>query len=607
MPDKASYEYRPYPRQGQGLRCQQYVDEIPPASSRYRLLPESDHRLVSLVSELRQYPIRQAVDRIVNPSAPARPPVAVSSLSNRRPDNHSRPPVAVGLLDRPADPEVGIRDDNVDDPPTGDIDTHPNTQVILAEEGVHYTLNRKQQRVFKWFAGEGSEYIAVDEDNRELVGDDGEWIYVTTKGVAVDDRAGTKEFTRKIGNLIRSGGATTEELADDIPPLFDENGAPVENFTVPAIGKSPVVTSRVWGGRRLAFLIAVVTVMSAFFGLVGVMYGRSAVPADGAISANEATQYRLTSLPLQAMSAFGQQYLQTCLTHGDASQVAARAKLLASMSTGGPSPSCGWQDGGKIQAPQMIVFNGRAKSIDGFTGGAAAYLFYNVSMAAGDFWTVSVPIWVSNTAQANDMSVIGDIGITAGLRTSKPSGYQAVMQQDSRLAGELQSSLLAPFLTAWAASDDKQITLAATDNAEPEVHNGLGGALENPRIQQVTVFTSNAQPNSGPIVYNDGDVVIAQVTVQWDVKQSSSTQTAGYRIALRKVGGKWLISDIAGGTVSDHAADANPIADSTDGINTVDAGVAPTGGAVTTTPSTSEPTTSQDPDSAATTSESTSP
>lgn len=588
-----AFHWRPYPVDGSS-RCQAFANSEPPHADNYRPAEGAFPELVEYARLLAKHPIDVAAGILQQQSTPHEP-AAVTSVSMRRHAAHADADVptqsasasAVGLLERPTATEAL-------DGPEGELDEPVDDDIRMPVEGSEndgdYYLDKKGRRVFYWFVADGSGFIAVDQNDVPFTDPDGHDIQVTRKGVAVADRASVGGLIRKGRNLIRSGGATTEALVDDIPEVFDENGAPIDHFPFPPAGKSPVISQRVWGGRRLQVVVAVSVVVAAIAAILGVYAGRSAVPAAGALSPEEVKAYRLSQLPVSAMAAFGQQYLQTCLTHNAyREQLPAREKLLASMATGGSAQDCGWTSGGKVQAPQMIVFTGKWEPLDGFAPGSAAVLSYSASMETGEFSTVTVPIWVSDPETSNDMSIVGDIGWEPGLQTKKPSQFKEPLTSDPRLAAELQGDVLQPFLKAWAGSDGRQIALIAAPDAKPVVRKGLGGALQNPKIQQASVYAKLTSGSAQNITYSDGDEVKAVVTVDWDVKSSESTQTTGYRINLRRDSGKWLVINIRGGAVNEQSAQSNP-AQGDSGINRVDAGLAETGGAAdeqSTSPSTS--------------------
>ncbi|WP_042376488.1 conjugal transfer protein [Gordonia alkanivorans] len=494
-----------------------------------------------------------------------------------------------------------------DEEPVVEPETEPEPEVVVyrPSEGQDYRRDKKGRRLFEHWSPEGMSYIAVDDRDVPFTDENGNYIFVTSKGIAEADRVGVQGWARRLANLARTGGASTGPLPDDMPQLYDENGAPVEHFVVPPLGRSATVSQRMTGGRRLAIFVASAVVLASGFGSCGVMWGRSAVPASGVISATEANTYRLSDMPVTAMAAFGQQYLNLCLTHGYEGQVESRAQLLASMSTGGGADDCGWSKGGKVQQPQSIAYTGRWRSIEGFDGGRAAVLDFNVSMDGLAYFTVSVPIWVDDPTSSNNMSVVGDIGIGPGMRMTKPEGFTRDLYQDPSLANTVQEELLQPFFQAWSASDAKQIALTAAHDAGPEVRTGLRGLFTNPTILKTEVLTSYNTSQGDVVVYADGDRVEAIVTVDWEVPASQSTQTASYQVELRRTSGKWEVLNIRSGAVGSQAADPNRKEQTSAGINRVDAGLSPTGGAASDTTDDSEDESASESESAPATTEST--
>lgn len=569
----AQFTLRPAPLgDGTESRCLIYMTSAPPISPAAVLPPDTPPELVEWVELLQQMPIMRAAAELQRrhavPAAAA-PPPRVSTGRHSAPDTEDPPPATIDLPEiapapvpaaAPADP--GGDDAVASEPDPADSDSDVDAYVYEPTEGDDYSLDKKGRRVFHYVAPEGAGFIAVDADNNLLTDTDGNFIDVTPSGVALADKAGRGVFS-KIKNLVRSGGASTTELPEDTLELFDAHGAPVEHFPVDAPGsttKTGVITTRVWGTRRLIFTIAVAAICATFAVLIGIWWGRGAVPAHGAVSPEEVAAYRLNTMPITAMAAFGQDYLETCLTHGDRDQMKARAAALARMSTGGAASSCGWSSGGETQAPKLIAFTGRAKPITGeFSTGRGAYLEFLVSMRDGQTYTWAVPIWVQSDQESNDMVVVGDIGLVPGMRMVVPDGYTPSGEPDPSLASDLQANLLTPYLTAWAASDRTQIDLAVSADATDNAKRGLGGAVTSPDIGQVTAYVDNGQPG----VYANGDTATLIVTVTWKVPSSSSdipssTQTTGYRINVIRTGGKWQVSDINAGSVNDRAAQTNP-------------------------------------------------
>lgn len=611
---EAQVVLRPAPvgMNGQPSAIGVYVNDVAPVAADVALPDDISPDLAEWVELLRTYPIARAaaeLDRRHNAPTevldtvstgrhavtPAPAPIQVPTpvpvpLSTPR----SAEPADSTAEKRPViEPEVAAYD-VYDDDVVDDVDDDGRYLYLPAEDD--YTLNKKGHRVFPYVSPEGAGHIAVDADRNIFTDADGNFIPVTVKGVALDDRTGVAGHFGKLRNLMRSGGASSTALADDLPTLYDEHGAPIEHFPVDAIGpagssKFGMITNRVWGTRRLAFTVAVAAIVSALALGTGILWGRGAVPAAGMISNEEAAVFRLNTMPVAAMAAFGETYLDACLTHGNREEMAARAVTLARMSSGGATTGCGWTEGGEVQNPLTIAFTGRVKPMEGFFDvGRGAYLEYLVATRAGAYWTYTVPIWVQDDYESNDMIVVGDIGKTPGMRIARPGEYQPEGEPDTKLAAELRTNLLKPYLTAWAASDRTQIDLAVTDDATPNATRGLGNSYRSPEIDEVVAYTL-VRADGNEVFYSQGDTVMLATTVTWKVPGSAqnlpdSTQTTGYRIEVVRVGGKWMVRDINGGSVGDRAAQANPDAPSagTDSTTPGIAGIVPgqTGGAAQT-------------------------
>src|SRR5699024_6002095 len=122
---------------------------------------------------------------------------------------------------------------------------------------------------------------------------------------------------------------------------------------------------------------------------------------------------------------------------------------------------------------------------------------------------------------------------------------------DSKLANDVEDSIVLPYLIAWSDSDQRALNLVTTDDATPDATTGLGGEVSNPQIEKIAVQSPRKKgtADGSGVVYEDGDTVMAEVQVRWDVASSKSTQIAGYRIELTRKSGKWLVYDVQGGLV----------------------------------------------------------
>lgn len=426
------------------------------------------------------------------------------------------------------------------------------------------------ERVYKWLLNyRDGVFVASDEAGNELQDSGGERIFVDSLGHRVPDpdadgavdSEGTGEAAEKVpakrrrfstGALLNRGRGKT----DEIPDLYDQHGVQLVDFDIAKVGKSGVLGSR-YRGRKALTLISSALAFVAVTGLIiGVTVGRSAVPAEGAISPSDAAAYRLTTYPTNAATAFAQQYLTMCLTHGDVEAVKKREQLLKAMSTPGTAPGCGWTSGGLQQEPAMITWDGTISPITEFATGEAAYLGFNVSMADGQYQTMSVPVWVKSSKTGNDLRIVGDVGVSAPMRLDNPPPAKPKLTEDAQLVGQVKDPLLAPFFSAWGASNAGQLNLVLADTAGPRPRTGLGEIVSKPQIEKVTVRSPRATNTSSnqSIVYEDGDIAVAEVRVTWNVPGSESTQASGYRVDIVRNSGKWLVTDIRAGLVDREGA-----------------------------------------------------
>jgi hypothetical protein len=347
------------------------------------------------------------------------------------------------------------------------------------------------------------------------------------------------------------GRFTKSPVTDEHPKVYDANGVEVGDFDVVRPGAAPT-NRRFRRGQRALVVTTTAVIATGVAALIGgVVLGRSAVPAQGALSAADAADYRLTTFPVDAAQAFGQQYLQVCLTHGNADDVKRRQVVLESMSTAGVASACGWTNGGLLQEPVSIVYNGYLQMIDDFPSGQAAYLGYNVSLGGAAYQTVTVPIWVKRVGTGNDMRIVGDLGITPATRLGQPPTPTLQPGSDDRLAGEITNSVLAPFFAAWGSGDQRQLNLVLAEGATENAKIGMGGAMKDPKITDVRAHSARAESvGSGKVIpYVDGDRATVTVTVSWMLPASESTQTVGYRVEVVRSGGKWMVRDVRGGSV----------------------------------------------------------
>lgn len=410
----------------------------------------------------------------------------------------------------------------------------------------------------------GDPLFVLNADGTKECDDDGEpvLIWVDADGFECSRPDGTSENEapatgwRKYLNLLGSNGRTTAEQEQNVQ-AYDAEGIPIEDFSVVKAG-SIISDSNSKRGKRILLGIGGVVLLVGGASLAfGVVMGSSRVPAEGAISGAEIEKYQLSDFPVNETSAFATNYLRTCLTHGDKQQVAKREELLNSMASPNASDQCGWTSGGSTQEPKSIVFNGDVRPIDGFSSGRAAYLGYSVAMDDSTM-TVSVPVWVGPAEGGGQaMQVVGDIGIDAPTPSGTAPDRRPNQNTDNNLGAELNSQLLAPFFTAWGASDTQQLNLVLSSHAGPNARGGLNGTVTRPEIESVTAISPKATSSGDSPTYVDGDTAILETGLTWQVVSSDSTQYAGYRVHVVMESGQWRIADVESGLLSSASNGSN--------------------------------------------------
>lgn len=402
----------------------------------------------------------------------------------------------------------------------------------------------------------------TDEQGKPILDVDGndELIWVDSDGyeVAPDEPKATKKRDGRLSRLFHLAGTRGHSDTDDAPTVtyYDENGVPIVDFDVTPPGAPPVSDTRK-RGKRLVYAAGGVMALTTVTGLLmGIVVGTSRVPAEGAISAEEAAAYRLSTFPVDSASSFAARYLETCLTHGDRVQLQQREARLLSMSAPTAPRNCGWQNDGAEQTVDSVVFNGYTDPVPGYETGEAAHLGFDVILD-GEPLAMSVPVWVGPTAGGGTaMQVVGAIGMSPTIPVAQAPLPEQPRNVDQELGAELSNTVIEPFLTAWASSDTRQMNLLMAKDATTNVRNGLAGALTRPDIRTV-VAKPNKSVNTGETVfYGDGDYVFVDVTASWTVTASEATQQAGYRMTLVREADRWLVYDIQNGVVDASGSSA---------------------------------------------------
>lgn len=128
-----------------------------------------------------------------------------------------------------------------------------------------------------------------------------------------------------------------------VEPTYD--GLSNDDFDVPPIGGKPSHGKGQQLLVRLGVPLGVLALGTGIAFAVGVNQGSSRIPASGAISQDEALRFRLSAFPVEQAAAFGQRYLDICLTRPAGADVGAariRTEALARMATSGTDSGCGY-------------------------------------------------------------------------------------------------------------------------------------------------------------------------------------------------------------------------------------------------------------------------
>jgi len=376
-------------------------------------------------------------------------------------------------------------------------------------------------------------------------------------------KAGRPKRRRWIPRKKNGNGKKPEpptESASSAPPAAAANPAQVGNFiTISPPGRK----NSIMVGRIRSWVIRLVLLTTPMVMIGGLAYSCGSVVASSSESASrqnllaaQADTWHLSTFPAQQAAAFGQTYLTLCLTHpklSDNAALAGRLQALAAMTSAGVSSGCGWDGTGGTQTPLSITWTGTViPAAAQYATGQEARLTYTATLTNGQSTQIALPIWVASASGSTGMRVVGEITVLpyAGAAATAPTP-QAPNTTDDNLATQLQPTVLTPFLQAWAASDPVQLSLTVTSDASSTATSGMSGTLTSPSIDTVLVEVTKGSPPA----YNDGDLVTAQTVVEWKT-ESAGVQKSAYDIFLRRVGGRWLVANIASGPVDQQGGAA---------------------------------------------------
>lgn len=345
---------------------------------------------------------------------------------------------------------------------------------------------------------------------------------------------------------------------DDAPVVvYTRDGIPIGDFDVVAPGAAPSNGRGRNGVRALMVASSFVLGTAMVAGLFGVVWGRSAVPAAGQISPEEASTYNLSSFPVDPASTFARHYVELCLTHPEASEgQQARLEMMKGMAVQQVGDGCGWSGGGAAENPVDVRFNGHVEEREEYSGGKVAYLGYFVSMSTGKFFNVTVPVWAGENEDGRDAyKIVGPLSMTAAPAQDGTPDLTTQYLMDGDLAGEL-NTLLTTFFKAWGASDRATISAMSSTDATGEVRKGLDRMVQDPKLDLVRVVPNDPPTsrngNSVDWEYVDGSQVTALVNLTWTVRDEAGgrQQPAGYRVTLTYQAGKWLITALDPGVIA---------------------------------------------------------
>jgi hypothetical protein len=326
-------------------------------------------------------------------------------------------------------------------------------------------------------------------------------------------------------------------VVDDEPP-----------FTVSLPGRSfrRIGRTRSWA-TRLALVAAPLVLIGGVAYSCGVSTGSARLVQSSAISAEDASAFHLSNFPADRAASFGVSYLSLCWTHPDAADAVAtndRLAALARMTSSGVTPGCGWTGSTPSKPPLAVTWDGTVKPMQAaYADGTAALLGFTVTTADGRTVGAGLPIWVSSTSATASARVVGDIAVMPVAPAAAAPTPAAPTVTDAAIAESLTSSVLVPFLRAWAVSDPVQLNLVLARDASIAARAGMAGQVTAPVVNHTQVVVTRGDPKG----YRDGDLITAQVGVDWTTR-ASGVQRAGYSITLRMTAGRWQVTDITGAT-----------------------------------------------------------
>jgi hypothetical protein len=352
------------------------------------------------------------------------------------------------------------------------------------------------------------------------------------------DRILTRVWASRTSDREAAQGTDDESVVDtQAEDAFD--------VLLPGKRRRTVGRTRSWM-TRLTLISAPLVLAGGVAYSCGVSAGSARLLEPSSISAEDAAAFHLTGYPTDRAVAFGVSYLSLCWTHPDAADTTATADRLAAlarMSSAGLTPGCGWTGSTPSKPPLAVTWDGTIKPLQGaYVDGAAAQLGFVVTTSDARTVGAALPIWVSSTtASAGGVRVVGDVAVVPVAPAVAAPTPAAPPVTDAAIAEALTSSVLVPFLRAWAVSDPVQLNLVLARDASTAARTGMAGQVTAPVVNHTQVVVTRGDPKA----YRDGDLIVAQVGVDWTTR-APGVQRAGYSITLRMTAGRWQVTDITG-------------------------------------------------------------
>lgn len=424
--------------------------------------------------------------------------------------------------------------------------------LFIEDDGTHQYLNLEENP-----KRQGT-YIALGEDGQPLLdgtGPKAKHIITDADGHVLPPKE--TWFNKVKGKLANSDGAQGD---DDPVTVYTKEGIPLGDFDVVAPGHTPSDGRGRRGNRIAAYLAGAGVLAGAFLAVAGVMVGRSAVPAEGQITPEEAENFHLAQFPTNAAAAFGEHYLTLCLTHPQYKEdIESRNEMMAGMEAEGVATNCGWDKGGQAVAVNSVTFNGQVEEREEFTredGSRVAYMGFFVTMSDGRHFTATLPIWSgTNEQQRPAYSIVGPVGMSAATAVGTSPDMSFNQPMDRALAGELEPTL-STFFDAWADSDAQGLDAILSTDATGEARSGMDGAFADPEFTDIKAYPARkpdkTDGDTATWNYQQGDRVYAFVNLTWNVSDEAGghEQPTGYRVGLVYNGGKWEVESLDSGVVT---------------------------------------------------------